>query len=292
MAEEGITEEAWNSVLQERTAPPEENTSPPEAGTEEAPVAEAADAAPAPEATPAEADPYANLSPEVQAKLKRFDEIAATQSQLINELQAAKGRIGALQSQWDKARSQTAAAPTQTQVAAAAKDPEKWESLKKDFPEWGDAISEFVETRLGSLAAQAKGPAQEEIEQLVAQRTEAAAADLEWKFNLALVSVKHPNWKSDINTDDFKQWFAGQPKELQALANSRDGADAIRVLDLYYGDKAKPAASVIDERKQRQAAAAGVHKPSSGAVTSKRVEDMTLKELWDYEARRRSKAAA
>ena len=289
MADQVITEEDWNAALQEGAEqPPEviEETPPatPEASAEqrEAP-SEGAEEQP---------DPYANLSPEVRAKLQRFDEIAATQAALVNELKEARGRIGALQSQWDKARQQATAAPSQTQVAAAAKDPEKWESLKKDFPEWGDAISEFVETRLGSLTGAAKGPSQEEIEQLVAQRTEATTAEIEKRFNETLVTVRHPTWKNDVNTDEFGKWFAGQPSELRALANSKDGADAIRVLDLFYADKAKPATVVKDERKHRQAAAAGAHRPAASGVTAKRVEDMSPQELWNYEARRRTQAAA
>lgn len=289
MADQVITEEDWNAALQEGAEqPPEviEETPPatPEASAEqrEAP-SEGAEEQP---------DPYANLSPEVRAKLQRFDEIAATQAALVNELKEARGRIGALQSQWDKARQQATAAPSQTQVAAAAKDPEKWESLKKDFPEWGDAISEFVETRLGSLTGAAKGPSQEEIEQLVAQRTEATTAEIEKRFNETLVTVRHPTWKNDVKTDEFGKWFAGQPSELRALANSKDGADAIRVLDLFYADKAKPATVVKDERKHRQAAAAGAHRPAASGVTAKRVEDMSPQELWNYEARRRTQAAA
>ncbi len=290
MADQVITEEDWNAALQEGAEqPPEviEETPPatPEASAEQR-------GAPS-EGAEEQPDPYANLSPEVRAKLQRFDEIAATQAALVNELKEARGRIGSLQSQWDRAKALANTQPTQTQVAVAAKDPEKWESLKKDFPEWGDAISEFVETRLGSLkVGSPEGLPPEEVERLVAQRTEASAAEIEKRFNEALVTVRHPTWKNDVNTDEFGKWFAGQPSELRALANSKDGTDAIRVLDLFYADKAKPATVVKDERKQRQAAAAGAHRPAASGVTAKRVEDMSPQELWNYEARRRTQAAA
>jgi hypothetical protein len=285
MAEQVITEADWNAVTQEREAPPEEKTPPPEQPPQTEPEAKPAEEA----APPAEEkDPYANLSPEVRAKLERFDELAANQAQLVTAFNEAKGRISSLQSQWDKARQQASAEPTKAQLAAAAKDPEKWESLKKDYPEWGEAISEFVETRLGSLSAAKEGPTSEEIEQLVAQRTEAATADLKKQLNEALVKVKHPNWKTEIKTDDFGNWFAAQTPETKALAASEDGFDAIQLLDLFHEHKAKSAKTVIEDRQQRQAAAAGDHRPGAKAVVAKRVEDMTPEEIWQYEAQRRT----
>src|SRR5574343_260251 len=94
------------------------------------------------EAQPTEktVDPYEGLHPEVRTKLKP----------------------------------QPGAGPTQTQITAAAKDPEKWAALKSDFPEWGEGISEYVEARLGQLTG--SGLSAEQIEQLVAQRADEKTA--------------------------------------------------------------------------------------------------------------------
>lgn len=291
MADQAITEADWNAALQERditqpeTAPPAEQ--PPETKASET-AATPAEQTPAAIEEPV--DPYAGLHPEVKAKLESFDKLAAQQTQLLNQLSAATGRISAIQSQWDKARAKLEQ-PSQTQVAAAAKDPEKWAALKKDFPEWGEAINEFVEARVGSLAG-GQGPNTEEIETLVAQRTAAATEALEKKLNEALVTVKHPTWKQEINTPEFAAWFPQQPAEVQALAGSRDGFDAIRLMDLYAEHKATPAKAVREQRQQRQAAAATTVKSGGNATATKSIEDMSPAELWEYEASRRAKAAA
>lgn len=281
-----ITQSDWDAVTKEReTGEKLPETTPP---VETAPEPEAS--APAAPETPA--DPYEGLSDEVRSKLTKFDELAATVPSLVNELREAKGRIGSLQSQWEKARRQ-AEQPTQTQVAAATQDPEKWAALKKDFPEWGEAITSFVETKLGSLASSPKGPTPEEIEQLVAQRTEAATQELRRQMNESLVSLQHPNWKSEVNTPEFKAWYAVQPADVQALAASDDGLDAVRMLDLFAKNKAKPASEIKDQRQQRLAAAASTTKAgSSGAPVSKAFEDMSPAEQWDYLAREREKRNA
>lgn len=270
----------WESVQKER-----ETEASPEAKVETIPetILEGAPKEQAP------VDPYEGLHPDVRARLERFDQMAASQQQLVNELKEAKGRIGALQSEFAKARQATPAEqPTQRQIAAAQADPAKWTALKEDFPEWGEGISEYVESRLGQLSGTGLSP--DQVEQLVAQRTEATGAALEKKFNEALVSVKHKNWRADVNTPEFASWFQAQPAEVQALAGSKDGFDAIEMLDRWSADKAKPAADVKQERQQKLAAAVSA-KPGPAKVT-KTFDDMSPAEQWEYMARERDRSAA
>lgn len=271
----------WNAVAEERDSPPQKT---PETIAEEvaqAPAGETQEQKPV--------DPYEGLHPDVRARLERFDQMAASQQQLVNELREAKGRIGALQSEFAKARqAQPAEQPTQKQIAAAQVDPEKWAALKQDFPEWGEGITAYVEARLGQLGGAGLTP--EQVEQLVAQRTEATTAQLEKKFNEALVSVKHKDWRKDVNTPEFANWFQVQSPEVQALASSKDGFDAIDMLDRFHADKAKPAADVKQER-QNKLAAAVTAKPGVGKVT-KTFEDMNPAEQWDYLAQERERSAA
>lgn len=294
-----INEADWNAVAQERNAPPETPKVPPETppASETPPAETTPEMAPPPAEEPPKAeevvDPYAGLHPEIRAKLDKFDQLAAALPNLINEVRATTGRVGSLQSEWAKVKaSKTAEQPTQRQIAAAAKDPEEWDALKKDFPEWGDAISKFVDSRLSSLAVpEASGISQEQIEQLVAQRTEAATSELVKKLNESLVTIKHPGWKKDVNTPEFAAWYQVQKPEVQALASSTDGFDAIRMMDLYAEHKAKPAAAVRQDRQQKLAAAATTSRPGSAAVVTKSFEDMTPQEKWDYLAAQRDKAA-
>lgn len=277
-----ISQEEWDAVNQERNAPPAEIVEPPpQEPTLETDLAQEQEATPEPKASA--------LDPEIAAKLSRLDELTALLPQVVNELKETKGRVGALQSQWDKTKQQLEQ-PTQKQVVAAAKDPDKWDALKKDFPEWGEAISEFVETRLGGLAPQAQGPSPEDIEKLVAERTAAATTQAVRQINEKLVTLKHPKWREKVKSPAFAEWLPTQPADIQALIGSEDGLDAIRVLDLFdEAAKAKPAEQ--QDRQRRLEAAANTGKPSAGGVTSKRFEDMTPKEQWDYLARERSKQA-
>ncbi len=273
----------WNAVAEERDAPPEKT---PEL------IAEEVAQAPAGESQEQKlVDPYEGLHPDVRARLERFDQMAASQQQLVNELKEAKGRIGALQSEFAKARqAQPAEQPTQKQIAAAQVDPEKWAALKQDFPEWGEGITAYVEARLGQLGG--AGLTSEQIEQIVSQRTEATNAQLEKKFNEALVSVKHKEWRKDVNTPEFANWFQVQSPEVQALASSKDGFDAIDMLDRFHTDRVKPAADVKQER-QNKLAAAVTAKPGAAAKVTKTFDDMSLAEQWEYLAREReSKSTA
>lgn len=272
----------WNAVAEERDAPPEKT---PEL------IAEEVAQAPAGESQEQKlVDPYEGLHPDVRARLERFDQMAASQQQLVNELKEAKGRIGALQSEFAKARqAQPAEQPTQKQIAAAQVDPDKWAALKQDFPEWGEGITAYVEARLGQLGG--AGLTSEQIEQIVSQRTEATNAQLEKKFNEALVSVKHKDWRKDVNTPEFANWFQVQTPEVQALASSKDGFDAIDMLDRFHADKVKPAADVKQER-QNKLAAAVTAKPGAAAKVTKTFDDMSLAEQWEYMARERERSPA
>lgn len=280
---QGISQEDWDAALRERDQP--QATEPP---AQDPPPTEDPPQDPPPnEETKTES--YPQLSPEVQAKLARFDELSAAVPQLVNELREAKGRIGALQSQWDKARQSTAAQPTQTQVAAAAKDPEKWEELKKDFPEWGEAIAAFVDNKLSGLSSAPAGPSKDEIEQLVAQRTGAATAALQKKLNSALVTAAHRTWLHDVKQPDFVAWFQMQDPATKAKADSEDPEDAIAMLDLFYEHKKKSAPAVREERAKRLEAAATTTKPGTAGAVTKSFEDMTPEERWNFVAKQREK---
>lgn len=271
-----IEQSEWDAVARERETP--EAATPP---VQEAPPAEQHQEEG--QQTDPPVDPYEGLHPDVRAKLERFDQIVATVPDLVNGLKEARGRIGALQSEWSKAK---AAGPSQTQISAAVKDPEKWASLKSDFPEWGEGITEYVESRLGSLAG--SGLTAEQIEQLVTQKAGERTAELERTFSERLVEFKHPGWKKEVNTSDFAAWLAVQPDQTKALANSSDPLDAIAMLDSYAAHKAKPVQQVQQGRQQRLANAVTTTRSNPAPVT-KTFDQMSPAEQWDYLASQREK---
>lgn len=276
MSDQSIAQADWDAVNVERTNENQAPGSPPQ-------IVELASEAIAPEAKAELEDPYAGLSPDVRAKLARFDEMAVAQLQLVTELKETKGRVGALQSEFAKSRQALPAgdAPSQRQIAAAAKDPEKWSSLKNDFPEWGEGIAEFVESRIGSITGQ--GLTADQVEQAVAARTDALAAD----FQKALVELKYETWEDEVKTPEFNAWYSAQRPETQALASSTKGKDALKMLDLFYEAKKKPVADVQQTRQNKLAAAVTV-KPGA-PVQTKTFEDMSQSEQWNYLAEERAR---
>lgn len=277
MADQDTSQADWDAVAAERDGAPIVTTKDPALETlQEEPKVEAAVVEAAAEEK-TEATP--GWSAEQQAQL---DQLMRTFPQLVNELKETKGRVGALQSELAKRQAQPAAdTPNSTQVAAAVKDPEKWASLKKDFREWGEGIEAFVDARVGALP-KGGGLTSEDVERQVA----AATAGLTQNFEKAIIGVKHSSWEETVKTDDFGNWLSAQKPEVQVLAQSPKGADAIRMLDLFEEHRKKPVSDVRETRRQTLAAAV-TGKPGAAAPI-KAFEDMSPKEQWDYLAKTRT----
>lgn len=263
-----VSKDDWNSVKAEVDGvEPPQTEAVLETLPEVAPVAEVV-------------DPYTGLSAEVVAKLKGFDTLMAEQPKLLQALKETQGRVSAMQSEFAKRQTQSAAAPNETLIAAAAKDPETWSALKKDFPEWGEGIQAFVDARFAALGPSGMTP--EQIESVVAQRVGSATEGLAGRLEQMLIETKYPDWLDVCKTPEFGTWFAAQKPEVQALQNSDKGRDALAVLDLFHEAKAKPVAQVKQTRQQVLAAA--VQGKSVAPAATKTVSDMTPTELWNHEA--------
>lgn len=185
-------------------------------------------------------DPLAGLSPAVRAKLAQIDELAQANAQLLHHVKTAEGRVAAMQREFQQARAaQTAVAPqeapTQGQIATAAKTPEKWEQLKQDFPEWAGAMEEYVASQLGNSRPQQGQQAldPQAVAQFVHQQVAQTKAEMQRLVEEARIEGKHDNWRDTVNSTEFAQWFAVQSPETRSLADSHSARDAIRMLDLF-----------------------------------------------------------
>lgn len=291
-------ENLWNEIAAEES-PAELPTPPAEAEVKTGDAAPAATDASNPAegqgqkqeaavSTPPAEDPYAGLPEAAKAKLAKIDELENANRQLTNELKTASGRVSAMQREFDLARKAKAevgaAAPTDGQVSAAFKSPERWESLKKDFPEWGEAMEELVKANLIPGQPAGGGVDLTQYAQEMGERIEAIRLSMAEQLEEAKVELKYENWKEDIATPEFAAWIAIQPPDIQGLADSPKARDAIRMLDLFNQAKSQNADSIKQERGARLSVAATQKGPSAPAP--KRVEDMTPEELWEYEAKR------
>lgn len=172
-------------------------------------------------------------------------------------------------------------APTAAQVKEAIANPEEWDALKSDFPEWALATEKFLDSRLSSMP---KGMDEAALEKRLKQVEERV-------INTSLNAV-FPGWRADTQTDAFKAWAAAQPEDVQALAYSDEVADAARMLKLYdLSKQASPTSQILEQRKQKLAAAVTAPK-GVRPVAVKSVDQMSPQELWAYEARLREKRKA
>lgn len=279
-------QDEWNAVAAERDT----GTTPAAAAVETAPVETAAPTPEVVETAPeTPADPYAAFDPATQAKLRSFDALASSFPQFERTLKETAGRVSSLQSDFARSRQAQPAgeAPSSKQVAAAVKDPEKWSSLKKDFPEWGEGIEAFVDARVGALSG--SGMTAEQLEQAIATGVEGRTAEIAQGFQRDLIATRYRNWDSIVKTPEFEQWFAAQPPEVKQLAASTRGVDAIDMLDQFHAAKKAPA--VRQTRQQTLAAAVTTKTGHAQPTTTKSFAELAPKDQWNEVARERAARA-
>ena len=281
-------EEAAKLDADDQSANQSMATAPEDSLLEDEPIAEEA----APDVEPE--DPLAGLSDVVRAKLAQIDELATANAQLLHHVKTAEGRVAAMQREFQQARvaqQQVAPqeAPSQGQIVNAAKNPEKWEQLKEDFPEWAGAMEEYVASKLGSVQSQ-QGLDPQQVAAFVQQQVDQTKVEMRQAIEEARVDGKYENWKDTVNTLEFTQWFTVQSPETRALANSDSARDAIRMLDLFHETKKRSASDIKQERGQRLAAAATTRPGQT--PPPKTLDDMSPEELWNYEAAKREKTKA
>jgi len=243
-------------------------------------------------ATEQPVDPLADLPEPVRQALAKITELETANAQLLHHVKTAEGRVAAMQREFQQARQASATvgtndAPSQGQVAAAAKNPEKWEQLKQDFPEWASAMEEYVGSKLNGMAS---GVQATQVVDYVQQQLAGERENLRAAIEEAKVEGKYEDWRDTINTPDFAQWFAIQPSQVKALADSPNGRDAIKMLDMFNSVRAKPAGNIKQERGARLAAAATTRPGTTPPPRT--LDDLSPEELWNYEAKKREKQLA
>ena len=251
----------------------------------EDPPAEPAAQASEPPAAPADQppDPADAKSSEAtpvtseQALMDKISGLEAMLGQVTQRLRNAEGHIGGLGSQL-KQQQQVAAqvaakggeAPSASEIREAQSSAKAMESLKRDYPEFAQAMEAAINEQMQVLkAAMPQAPQQAGVSQQEIVRLRAEMA----------VEIRHPGWQDRVQTPEFVGWLQRQPREVQMLAASDSPQDAVRLLDLH-SDASK---AVSSQRTQRLSAAAAIPTGRSGAQTrTKAVEDMTPQEYWTY----------
>jgi len=243
---------------------------------------------PEPESKPEPVDPFQGLPPELLAKI---EDLQKANEDLRNHVLSAEGRVAAWQREREEQkRLSQVATPTQTDVAKATANPEKWEQLKQDFPEWAEAMEEYVGTKVGQPS---QGVSEEQLNRLIEERTEKIRTEALEAIEYAKLETKHSDWRETINSDEFVKWIGAQPVDVYNLIDSPKAADATRVIDLFKAARTPTTTTVADIKNQRRATLSNavVTKPGESSK-SKTLDTMTPEELWNYEARQLAKKKA
>jgi hypothetical protein len=210
-----------------------------------------------------------------------LDKIAGLETmlgQVTQRLRNAEGHIGGLGSQMKQqlqAAQQVSAkggeAPTAGEIREAQSNPRAMESLKRDYPEFAEAMEAALNEQLQAIKASMPQPQMQQAgvtaEEFARMRSEMA------------VEIRHPGWQDRVKTTEFMGWMQHQPREVQMLAASEGPQDAVRLLDLH----SEAMKSVSSQRTQRLSSAAAIPSGrSGGSVRQKAVEDMSPEEYWRY----------
>jgi hypothetical protein len=233
-------------------------------------------------------DPYALI-------LEKLEKLEGRQRNVEGHIGGLKTAQNKLHEAMESARElakKASEAPTQSQVAEASKNPEEWETLKKDFPEWADATEKLLGSRLAGLQAPKGALSEADIEKLVEDRIKKAEPGIRQEIVNSTLEAVLPDWQNEVKKEQFTKWMNAQEPDVKALASSAEVKDAARMLRLYSeAMKSDQSKAIQEDRQQKLAQATALPKGRTAAPT-KTVDQMTPQELWDYEAKKREQERA
>jgi len=199
-------------------------------------------------------DQVADLPDEQQSK---FDDLRKQNEDLQHRINSDNGRVSALQRKINDLESvQTKEpAPTEQEIHAAIKNPEKWAEVKEDYPELAEGLETFVQSQIEARL--------KKVDEISAKmgtfETRAAAEDR--RSEISKLTDKHPDWSEVAVSSEFKGWVSHQPEKIQSLVNSEEAADAAYLLEAYKStipvkSTGQTQAEKITAQRQKKLAAA------------------------------------
>jgi prefoldin subunit 5 len=235
-------------------------------------------------------DQWAGVPPAIR---ERFESLQKTSETLADRLKQSERRIGSLTNQLKEA--QTAAeettkdekdAPSDEEIAAASKSEAEWNELREEFPEWAGAM----DNRLAAQSAEFSNSIEslrkqiKDLKSIGNDDLKAEIGNLRNQLAEAVITQKHPNWKTVKDSTDFQNWLNAQPDEVKQKALSSPNAfDAVEVLDLYSGVKPpkKTPAQIAAQRKDR------LNQSELPSSSNRRAPAKTEDDMTDLEYRRK-----
>lgn len=130
--------------------------------------------------------------------------------------------------------------PTPAELAAPASQ-EKTEFLKREYPEWHDAMQEQINA-IGTKYLDRESAAKFVDKETLTKTATDTAYDVAAKVRelVKIDRAQGDDWQEKIYSQDFKDWLEQQPAEMKAKRESDFGKDVIHVLDAFDQSRKTP----------------------------------------------------
>jgi len=227
-----------------------------------------------------EVDPWEGVAPGLKTLFEGMSKKLEVVDTIAGRLKQAENRIGSFEPtivDMRNAKKAAVDAPTEAQIAAAAKSKVKLDELIDQFPEYGEVLKEQLEIIRSEVDAKLAGnPAlQTEIDELKAKVKSGASTQLDF------MNFFRPDWEAVAGSKEYRDYVetlsgADRAKHTSPLAS--DALDLLEGFDAYKsGTPQKSAAQIAEERRTRLKASVLPKKEPSQAPKSE--EHMTEQEF-------------
>ncbi len=191
-------------------------------------------------------DEWEGVPPVVRRTLEGITGKLGALDQGVQSVKTWDGRISAIQGQLDaaKAAAKEVKGPTPAEIEAASKTMEGWEDLKEFNPGWAAALDARFAAERAELLKQTTPVDVDGIKRDLTGSISQAEIRAERRAReFARIDRKYEDWEADVKapaggfTPEFAAWYDKQPAAMQALANSENSRDALKMLDAFYESK-------------------------------------------------------
>ena len=222
-------------------------------------------------------DPWVNVPPVVRETLDSVQKSLSAVGNLSERFRAVEGRVGGVLQKVQGFETAMAAAktveksggaaPSEGEIKAASSSGEKWKAVTEMYPEWAEAMEE----RLAGMRAADKPAPTVDTEVIRRQIEQELVTPLQKDLRETreeMVSMRHPKWREDAASEEFKTWFQKQTPEVQVLAKSPLATKTIELFDKYAEARKRAEKEAKDKQRLENAVT-----PSGVVVAAKTEPD-------------------
>lgn len=179
---------------------------------------------------------------DITEKLKAIE---AERDQWRHKYQSDAGRVSAYQRKIDELQAQLQTTQTANPKGSGMTD-EQWAKFEEEYPEIATAVNAKLQqvNEVNSAAMNTLTRVQQQIAPLAEQEELKAE-----QSRIALLEEQHPNWRTKVQSPEFKLWLDQQPKAVRGLAFSDAVEDAAYLISSF--DRAGLLPKVAESRNDR-----------------------------------------